>query len=142
MKNNDFFSPDEIRRRVNRQQRQKLMRLVNITITVLISVLAFFFLPLLYPHPMMRLEDRQVTTGMFIATLIAFVITWGGLLVHRIWLNGQMKIDREIEDTMRTRGSMAQYQDANAYRLSDDGELFYDEDEIEYDVKTKRKNSG
>jgi hypothetical protein len=133
MTNNDYFSLEEIRKRVHRQQRQQLIRTLNIAATVTIGMVAIAIVQGSFPLPFRSFAEQEMAIPPLIAILVFFVGLFVALLVHRIWLNGQMKIDAEIDQEMRAQRI--------AKHDREGGGLFYDDDEeaLEYDLKPKRK---
>lgn len=73
-------------------------------------------------------------------------VVWSLVYIHRLWKRSREHLAAEIDAEMREAREyeLRRYELSRdpAYRLTDDGELFYDEEEIEYDVKPKRKHGG
>jgi protein-S-isoprenylcysteine O-methyltransferase Ste14 len=137
-----YFSLSEIRKRVHRQQRQQLTRILNIGVTLVLAAVMIIFIYGAFPLPFRSFAERETAIPQLLALLTFFIVFFVVLLVHRIWLNGQMKIDAEIDEAMRAKRNTERYREDDVYRLSDDGELFYDREEVEYDLKPKRKREG
>jgi hypothetical protein len=103
MNDNDYFSLDEIRKRVNRQQRQQLIRLLNIAFTVVIGAVMLVVIQGSFPLPFRSLAERDTAIPQLLALMAVFILIFVVLLVHRVWLNGQMKIATEFDQVMRAR---------------------------------------
>lgn len=135
MESNDYFHPNAIRRRVNRRYRGQFASRLHFFFTLLLTAVGF---ALFTSTPN---ELHRVTHLVFYLVLL-----WSLFLIHSLWRRSRSHAEAQIDAELREArdydlGRYEMDRDAS-YRLSDDGELFYGADEIEYNVKPKRKRES
>jgi membrane protein YdbS with pleckstrin-like domain len=126
MENMEYFNPQEIHRRVSQRHRRQFVLQLHLVWTFLLSAIGMG----LYSYVM---PDRANLASVI---LLGLVLLWAMLVSHFFWKRSRDRAEIEIDVEMR-RYLIDRDHDA-AYRLRDDGELFYGE-EVEYELKPKRK---
>jgi hypothetical protein len=139
MKINDYFSLDAIRRRVNQQTRQQFILTLNILLSLVIVVVMIAIIQDVFPLPSNRFTERATEIHQLLERLAFFTVFFGVLLIHRVWLKRQIKNDQEIDEAVRAQCDAERYREEYGDYLSHDGELTYNVEESEYDLKPKRK---
>lgn len=135
MQRRDYFHPETIQTRINRRYRRQAALRLHLILTVLLTVFGLA----VYSY----LATRLYYSGVLF--LLAETALVGLFAAHVVWKRSRDHAETEIDAQMREarhyqRGDVFEH-DA-VYRLSADGELFYDEDEIEYDLRGKRKRES
>ena len=142
-----YFSEIKILRRKQRREQRNLGYRLHILLTFLGS--------LLLSHQVLANSNTfYLRNGIYVqdtAILLQLVlylpVLWLLVLIHLFWKRSREKVEAEIDAQMREARHYQQRDNTldydPAYRLSDDGELFYDEDEIEeYELKPKRRHDS
>lgn len=150
-----YFSQAAIKRRIDQRQKRSLYLVLHLILVLVITAFVVTdagvmlqFLSEIHAGLTVRLIDfRNGFSGL---QLIAVMVTaWLTLPFHYAWvvsrLSAEKILDREMRETREYE--LRRYElehgrsDRDAvYRLSADGEIFYDDEEIEYDVKPKRRH--
>jgi hypothetical protein len=144
----DYFSQSAIRERVTQRHQRKQGFRVHVFLTLIVS-LGITFLVMLETDvflPNNTLNGTAILLGLLKAALASSVF-WLFLLFHVYVKHSREYLAAEIDAEMNKAREyeLRRYEldrDHNhdaTYRLSDDGELFYDAEEMEYDLKPKRK---
>ncbi len=136
MQRRDYFHPETIQTRVNRRYRRQAALRLHLILTVMLTIFGLT----VYSYLALRMDYSGVLFWLVESVVVAL------FAAHLVWKRSRDHAETEIDAQMREARHYQQRDNTlgydAAYRLSDDGELFYDEDEIEYDVKAKRKREG
>ncbi len=142
----DYFSARGIRQRGLRRNRRRGWLYIHLALTIFMTglLIAERNLYLMSRNNFPDEASSYLDSHYFsLHALIAAGIIWLLFVLHLIWSRFHSIADMEIDAEMREAREyeMQRYNTGRnaAYRLSDDGELFYDEDEIEYELKPKRR---
>ncbi len=152
-----YFSQAAIKSRIDQRQKRYLYLVLHLILVLVITVFVVLdsvaviqFLSEIHSGTAAILDNfwSGFSGPQRAAILIA---AWLTLPFHYAWvvsrLSAEKILDREMRETREYELRRYELEHGRSdrealYRLSADGELFYDDEEIEYDVKPKRKLKG
>jgi hypothetical protein len=150
MSKNDYFSESAITQRLNRRHRRYVLVsahfFIGFCLIAIITSRSISIYDMLSDFsPQLATEWANVWHRLPGITPVHFGLLMFGLFVlHAIWASLRTYAENEIDVQMReARYYKSRRYDSDpdtTFRLGDDGELFYDAEEIEYELKPKRKS--
>jgi hypothetical protein len=142
----DYFDQSAIIGRLERRHRRSTIFRVHVVATLMLSLLVTFML--IWGRDI-YIGSAFSGSGIFRALFqlgVFLAIPWLLVFFHYFQKRSSDNLDAAIDAEMREARaydvrSYGGRDDDAVYRLSEDGELFYDE-ELAYDLKPKRKREG
>jgi hypothetical protein len=147
LQSDEYFNQTAIARRINTRQRRQLILVIHAMLVL--AVTAFIIFDSIQVQQFIRQTWPDIDSWNYLwmnfsgrDRLMVIAAAWAMLPFQYAWVWSRVSAEKLLDVEMREAREyeLRRYElerDAG-YRLSNDGELFYD-DESEYDLKPKRK---
>ncbi len=131
-----YFSEEEIAQRRERHHQRNMIYRLHLLATFIGSL--FITYQVLVKHALFYVDNEFVVRdqGAVLMELGLYLpALWLIVLIHLVWKKSREKAEAEVDAVIQHYETKR-----SVYRLSEDGELFDDAEEIDYELKPKRKH--